>query len=633
MKIFIKELSLSLCIGIAFFLFSSCETYFGDVQSPLITSTEYEDSIRFEELLNLSIASKNYQTQLQLAKEALAFAKKIKYVKGQAEAYIEIGNAHSFMGNLSESSEAIHQALHYYTLLSYEKGQAIAFNTLGSIYILDNNFNNALLYLKKALEINSKLKLQNAIAGDYNNIGEVYRLMHELDSALLNFQKANRIYLSDNDTLGKAYTQGNIGLVYAEKGDFQKAELFMNNASITLKKLKDYYPIAVYNIYMADIYINKNAYQEALKYALLGLKIGNEEGLKEQIRDASLKLSELYETSGEFKKAFFYQDQYLVYRDSINNEDVIRKMADLRTEFEVGQKQIEVDLLSQEAKTQRVILWGVVIVLVLVFVLTYVLFKLYRLRVRAIKISKRRRQVITAQRNELEDLNKTKDKFFSIISHDIRAPVNNFQGVSQLIKLYVESGETQELVRIAKIMDKSSLELSALLDNLLDWAMNQQGKFPYKPEQFSLTEICESNMSMMENLAFAKDINLDLSIDENISINADRNSVSTIIRNLLSNAIKFTPSGGKVKLSLESLGSDAIIEISDTGVGIPKDKMNNLFGFKGERSSWGTDGEKGVGLGLNLVHDFVLLNHGEIEVESEEDKGSMFTVTLPIELN
>lgn len=197
----------------------------------------------------------------------------------------------------------------------------------------------------------------------------------------------------------------------------------------------------------------------------------------------------------------------------------------------------------------------------------------------------------------------------------------------------MESGETQELVRIAKIMDKSSLELSALLDNLLDWAMNQQGKFPYKPEQFSLTEICESNMSMMENLAFAKDINLDLSIDENISINADRNSVSTIIRNLLSNAIKFTPSGGKVKLSLESLGSDAIIEITDTGVGIPKDKMNNLFGFKGERSSWGTDGEKGVGLGLNLVHDFVLLNHGEIEVESEEDKGSMFTVTLPIELN
>jgi len=200
-----------------------------------------------------------------------------------------------------------------------------------------------------------------------------------------------------------------------------------------------------------------------------------------------------------------------------------------------------------------------------------------------------------------------------------------------LIELYVESGETEELVQIAKMMDKSSLELSSLLDNLLDWAMNQQGKFPYKPEKFDLTEVCVSNISMMGNLAHAKEIQLTLEGTDKILLMADRNSISTIVRNLLSNAIKFTEKGGSVRLSLEIIGSNVEIEISDTGIGIPPQKKENLFGFKGERSRWGTAGEKGVGLGLNLVYEFVQMNHGMIEVESEQGVGTTFTVTLPLE--
>ncbi len=595
----------------------------------ILERSDLDDSIKLRLLHGIVRYSADPEQRFRYSNDLLFFSRDIGNEKYRAIAYEHLGISQRLKGSLDQSLEALFKGAEIAVSINENQILGRIYAEIATCYTQNNELEKALIFDNKAIEIFRESNSYQDLALNLLNTGYNYYLIDSLDMALDYYDEAIPIFERINLIIGKAYILGNTGLVYAKLGRTEKAEEQLTEAIEILTGLDDSYAITEFQIEMASIYQQKGDYKTAEKYLVEALAYAEEDGLQERIRDASLKLSELYEIKGDFKNAFFYQKQYLTYRDSINNEEVIRKMADLRTEFEVGQKQVEVDLLHQEAKTQRILLIGVVAVLILVFILAYVLYKLYKLRDRAIKISRKRRQVISAQRNELADLNRTKDKFFSIISHDIRAPVNNFQGVAQLINLYVESGDTQELVRLADMMEKSSTELSTLLDNLLDWAMSQQGRMPYKPELFSMSELCDSSVTMMENLAESKGLTLNRNIEEHVVLEADRNSVSTVIRNLLNNAIKFTEKGGVVGVSLSHQEDSVQLRIEDSGVGIEPDKLERLFSFKGERTRWGTAGEKGVGLGLNLVHEFVEMNRGTITVESELDVGTTFVVTFP----
>ncbi|MEQ9305686.1 MAG: HAMP domain-containing sensor histidine kinase, partial [Marinoscillum sp.] len=238
--------------------------------------------------------------------------------------------------------------------------------------------------------------------------------------------------------------------------------------------------------------------------------------------------------------------------------------------------------------------------------------------------------VLENQKKALETLNQTKDRFFSIISHDLRGPINSFHGVSNLIKYFVESKNPEELLEVADDIDQSVDRLTNLLDNLLSWAMQQQGHFPNVPEKLNLNEMSQELVETLDNMARGKQIELDARIDEQIYLWADRNTTMTILRNLVNNGLKFTEPGGKVGLTAVQDGSYAIINIYDTGVGMPKDKLKKLWRLQEEKSTYGTAGERGLGLGLQLVYEFIEMNHGKVEVESTEQIGTTFTVWLPL---
>ncbi|MEQ8927999.1 MAG: HAMP domain-containing sensor histidine kinase, partial [Fulvivirga sp.] len=152
----------------------------------------------------------------------------------------------------------------------------------------------------------------------------------------------------------------------------------------------------------------------------------------------------------------------------------------------------------------------------------------------------------------------------------------------------------------------------------------------YKPQQVSVKSIFEGVHTLFTNSAKAKNIQLQLDVDSEAQLWVDKNSTHTIFRNLINNAIKFTPEGGSVSASVDQFEDHVEIKISDTGIGIPDDKLAQLFNQVGSKSSYGTDGEKGLGLGLQLVYEFVKMNMGTIEVESEEGKGTTFVVNLPL---
>ncbi|WP_420582493.1 tetratricopeptide repeat-containing sensor histidine kinase [Reichenbachiella sp.] len=594
-------------------------------------SLDKPDSILY--LTDLAIS--NYpgmapDTILKYANRALQIAIKMDKHEWRAPAFFALGDAYKTRGELEKSIEYYLKSIETYEIFSNHIGVASAFANIGSVYTVQDNFSNASFYFKRAIRVFKEAKDSTRLATTLLNTGELYREYQNLDSALIFFQRSKVIFNRLNYSIGTAYNLGNIGLVLAEKGQIDQAEENMNRAIAILEELGDRYPIAVYQTSLADIYAKRGNYNRALKFAQSSLNIGIEEGLKEQIRDASLKLSELYKSAGNSDEAYTYLKQYITYRDSINNEETIRKMADLRTEYEVAKKQSEVDLLSEQAKLNRMVAWSAVFIIALLLVLTIALLKIYRIKDRAVRIVRQRRRVIAAQRNKLDEVNKTKDRFFSIVSHDIRGPISNFQGISGLINVLAESKDVDGLKQLGSMMEASAKEVSELLDNLLEWALSQEGRIPYDPQIISLREISQSNLNIMLNMAIAKNIDLVGHLPEDVTIKADKNSVSTIIRNLLSNAIKFTPEGGKVTLEISEKAGIGVIEVKDNGIGIPQKKLENIFSLKGTRSQWGTKGEKGIGLGLLLVHEFAELNNGRIEVESEEGKGTAFKIFLPL---
>ena len=198
------------------------------------------------------------------------------------------------------------------------------------------------------------------------------------DSALLYFKESGIIFEKVNYLTGKAYSLGNIGMVYANTGENNLAEKNINEAIRILEEQEDYYPICVYLISMSDIYLQKGDEPTALNYALRSLKLAQQYKLKEQISDANLKLSELYEKSGNRDESFKYYKNHIAYRDSVNDIKSVQKMADLRTDYEVSQKQIEVDLLNQKRRNQRIMVISLFIILGLTTVLLGTLYWYYR---------------------------------------------------------------------------------------------------------------------------------------------------------------------------------------------------------------------------------------------------------------
>jgi len=231
---------------------------------------------------------------------------------------------------------------------------------------------------------------------------------------------------------------------------------------------------------------------------------------------------------------------------------------------------------------------------------------------------------------ELEELNNTKDKFFSIIAHDLRSPFNSFLGFTKMLAQDLPTMTQDQIQKIAVSMRKSATNLYDLLGNLLEWSLLQRGVTTFSPISFLLmTKTAESIPSVVES-ATKKEVEISYNIPEDLVVYADENMLGSILRNLSSNAVKFTPKGGKVTVAAKP-NSDSSVEISiqDTGIGMNKEMMDNLFQLDIDTSRKGTNNEPSTGLGLIICKEFVKKHGGIIWVESEEGKGSIFHFTLP----
>ena len=230
---------------------------------------------------------------------------------------------------------------------------------------------------------------------------------------------------------------------------------------------------------------------------------------------------------------------------------------------------------------------------------------------------------------ELKILNTTKDKFFSIIAHDLRSPFQALLGYSKLLATEFESLSQEEIIQYSKGLNEILIDLFGLLENLLSWSMMQRGVLEYNPVNINIYEVVNKIVRRSGHNVKEKNISLLNNVDNETLVYADVDMLRSIVQNLIVNAIKFTPNEGKVIVSSTAINGFVEVSVEDTGIGIESERSSELFNFNRLFSTEGTAGEKGTGLGLPLCKEFVEKNGGKIRIESELGKGSKFTFTLP----
>ncbi|MGL1887350.1 MAG: ATP-binding protein [Reichenbachiella sp.] len=532
----------------------------------------------------------DYEQGIEYGYEAISLAQKINHNTGIASGQIAIGDIFSVMNNHANAVQYYNQGITHFRVSGDSTELAMSLLNTGDQYLNHNQYDSALIYLEEALLIFEVLESQSGIA----------------------------------------YALGNLGMAQSKLNLFVDAKQNLTHSIKILKNLQDFYPIVTYQLSLAELFIQKNQLEKAKSNTLQALNISKELGLKEQTRDAYLLLSKIYEEQDSVNLAYTNLKNYNDLMNLLNSDGIIQNIANKRTDFEVGKRQKIVNFLNEQSSTNMAYIIVMGLMLFMLCIISIILYKTFREKVKSLDKSRVQEQAISEQKESLDQMNKLKDQFFSVISHDLRTPLGNLTNIADLIDYHLKDQSYKELPEINNLLRETNYDVSFLLENLLNWAVTQQNNIPIRFERTSTKTICNPSLKVLRWAAARKNIEMTKDLNEDIWMNVDEDTLATAIRNLISNAIKFTPKNGKVDVHAFQRNGEAIISIKDNGIGIPPDKMETLFTFTGERKRWGTAGEKGVGLGLNLVKEFVDKNKGRIEVISKEDTGSEFIVYLPL---
>ena len=321
--------------------------------------------------------------------------------------------------------------------------------------------------------------------------------------------------------------------------------------------------------------------------------------------------------------------------DSLYKEEQIKELVHLRTELEITAEEHEIELLQkdnqikdllikrQQVQTRFLFLTVALLVFVFVIMLIYI-----RLRKQASDMLQEKNRRINEQHLELIRVNETKDKFLSIIGHDLRNPVGAFKDMVGQLADFPEMFSEELRQQIIGDLREEAENTYFLLDNLLSWAESQKNNISYNPEKLDLASLINNNILLYSKLAERKQIRLTSNLTEGTVIFADHNMINLILRNLISNAIKFTDEHGEILVSTSDAGEFIEVQVTDSGIGILEKDIPKLFESVNHISTYGTNHEKGSGLGLLLCREFMEIHGGMISARPNTGKGSTFFFTL-----
>lgn len=587
-----------------------------------LTAPKEQEESKYEKALEYFIAAKGQADTLDLKAE-------------QILVYLSMARVFEEAGNHAKSMELLTKA-QTISINPDDPLSLLILSELGRVYVDADSTEEAFANYSRLLQLarSSKQKKREADALFY--LGVLNMAEHRYDSSLIRHKDALQLKRKLQDKPGEVISLNEIGDLYLAMKNPERALANYTAALEISQALKDDNAIAASYNNAGNLYYYQKNYQRAIANLELGLQKARQSNNTEQIKAGTDLLSKAYKELGDFGKSLQYREQNIQIESLIQEEKDERKLIEMENSSVLESKEQAIDKLDAkriahekqlaEEKRTRYFLTAVI---GLTVVIAGLVFYLYRSKQKSNQVLQAANQKIIQQNTELQQLNATKDKFFSIISHDLKGPLNSLTSFSGLLINYFDSLSKEEIQTLAKDLDKSLKNLFALLENLLEWSRSQTGAIEFKPEAFNVSDLMQENTDLLNAQARVKEITLSYSGSQPIMVMAHKNSVTTVIRNLISNAIKFTPKGGTITLSATRNNEEAFISIADSGVGMSKEVIDKIFRIDAKHSTKGTADEKGTGLGLVLCKDFVEKNNGSIGVQSEEGKGSTFYFTLP----
>jgi len=548
-----------------------------------------------------------YAESLEYYYKVIELAEKYNYSERLAYLYQSMGRMNQQQGDYEQAIKYTQQSLSLFKKLNHQLGLSYCYLTLGEVYTKISAYPQALNFYRQALAIRQQINHKEGLGAVYSLIGETLLQQGKYQEALDSLQKAEKIFSAIQDIRGKITVLNRIAKVYS----FQKN------------------------------------WEDALEYARTSEKLAKQTGITESIKDIYLTIIDIYIGKNDYVNAYHYQRMLSAYKDSLLDKEKEERNQEIQAKYLTNKRLQDIERLKAENQNQRIIIYLSLVIAFLLLIGGIIFYlniqekkkhnQLLLLQKKQIQEANEKlaqfnkdilaqNESITQEKEKQEKINHFKDKLFSIISHDLRNPLASLKGGLELLKEDFLS--TQDKNHLIERLSSDLQATSYLLDNLLNWTRTQMQGLKINAIEVNLSNLIEENFNLFRPHAENKKISLQSNVPADVYVWADIEMTKLILRNLIHNAIKYTSFIGVVRVSTFFVDTYVIIAVQDTGRGMSKEEQEKLFGIE-HFSKQGTSNEKGSGLGLLLVKDFVEKNHGTIWVESIENEGSTFSFTLP----
>lgn len=557
--------------------------------------------------------------------------------------------------------------------IGYKAGEIQARILLGKFYYLRGEYTKSISEYNSSLMLSKRDESTPELGEIYRSIGEVYRSVFQREKALAYLDTAEAIFAAIGDNYGLAKVKNRQAAIKLQLNEraaavelCKSSNSLISSLQISRPRLDDlrgnnynilaktfvrrpdssyfYYYKAIESfqrarsldlpnayINLAAEYLQNDQADSALKYSLAAYEKSSRSGVSSYVHTAAAIAASAFYRVGDYRKAFDYLKISGDIRNRIISEKFDSKFADVQKSFENAITQAE--FRGEQKKAEY--LAAIAAAILLLSAITIVI-----LRKKNALIKRKNAELSAAYKliyiknQDLDELNETKDKFFSLIAHDLKNPLGSIRFLSDMLRSnYAEFEDTDKQEYIEEIA-KTSEQLNRLLENLLSWARSQQGKVKFNPERNDIGALINTVVMLLDSSAKKKSIGIHKACQIESPIIIDANMINTVIRNLVSNAIKFTSERGTITISARETatsddGKAVLVSVKDTGIGMTAEETEKLFKIDKVFSKPGTNEEKGTGLGLILCKEFVERHGGRIWVESECGKGTCFKFTIP----
>ncbi len=630
-----------------------------------------KDTVYIKRLIELAfnLRYRNWDSVLLLSKKTLKLSKSAGFDSGEGSSYATLGLYYSGKGDSKNAFKNFNKAITVFKRIKNYRMQVVVSNMLAMEHLYNHQPSKALLLFMDSLEISKEEKMNEVLLMTLENLGLLYvGYLKDYDHGIYFLNESKKAMTKMKDFLDYNMVLSNLAHCYFQKGDVDKAMLYLepstayfkkegyvdwlllNNmikAGILIKKKKfeealiwldeieklhkdveDDKSLVEFYHYKFEVYINLKNLTAAERYAHKSYELAKKMHFVSGIEVGLKDLYAIHKAKSDFDTALEYHEQFITLTDtllrSINESNFNVLLA--KVEYDEQKRKIIQENEIARAKQNRYIIIAVM-VLCIIFCIVFLIWKNTKTQEKFNTQLRQEKEKLEKNELFLKEANRTKDKLFSIIGHDLRSPIGAFKGLLTLFK--DKEIDEDEFISFIPKLEADLGGISFMLNNLLSWGRSQMNGDTTTPEVVEAKNLVTENINLLSEVARNKAIAMVNEVPSDACIWADGNQIDIVFRNLMSNALKFTDDHGVITIGGEEMEAVWRFYVRDTGIGMDTEAQEKIFIKNSTHTTYGTHNEKGTGLGLNLCKEMVQKNKGTIWVESALQIGSCFYFEIP----